>query len=154
MTYEKACVEDARMIARAMLDKTGEATMSQDFETYAECFKIPQTMETYAGKITIATLADLRDVFNAVVRQFDAMDVTHFERVILAAEFKGPDMVVVAHETRLMRGNYLLREPYPAYGTCEKIDGRWMITDSMYAINDINSVYSNVADTNNHVPDT
>ncbi len=134
--------ETAQQIAQTMLAVTGNATMSKDFDTYARCFHLPQTMETYSGRVDINTVKDLREIFDSVCKQFDAMGVTDFVRRCLEAQFRDPATIVVAHETRLMRDNYLLREPYPSYGTLKYIDDRWQITDSMYAIKDINSIYN------------
>lgn len=134
--------ESAFDVAEAMLARTGEATMSRDFDLYKQCFHLPSKIETYSGVIAVGTLADLREVFDTITRQFDAMGVTDFVRRVLEAEFHGSDEVSSAHETRLMRSTFVLRDPYPSYCTLKRFDGIWKIIHSTHAVTDINSIYN------------
>ena len=134
--------ESAFDVAENMLVRTNEAIMSRNFDLYRQCFHLPSKIETYSGVIAVDAQADLREVFDAITRQFDAKGVTDFVRRVLEAEFHGSDEVSSAHETRLMRRTFVLRDSYPSYCTLKRFDGIWKITHSTHAVTDINSIYN------------
>ena len=129
---QKQTAED---IATDFLRKTGDAVMSNDFDAFRACFRLPHIADTFEGQNVIETEEELRAVFNNIRARFMEMGVTDFVRHVIAAEFQKDDLIVVTHETRLMHNNHLLQDPYPNYGSIALIDGEWKIVDAMYATN-------------------
>jgi len=125
----------AEALAHAFLDKTGTSILNGDFQTYASCFHLPQRVETFDGLKLLETENDLKSVYESVHNWLLKMGATDFSRHILAAEFRGEDVLGVAYETRIMRDTELLADPYPNYGRIARIDGTWKIVDGMYATN-------------------
>ncbi len=125
---------DAKKIAEAVLQGTGESLFKGDFAEYVNYFSLPQTIETFKGVRRISTEEDLRAVFDALRASLEKMGVTDYERRCIASEFIAPDLISTSHETRLMRGNELLHDPYPVHGRIKRIDGQWKIVDGSYAI--------------------
>lgn len=131
----KADQSAAEELVRQFLAKTGKSVLTGDFATYAECFHLPQNFETFDGPRLLETTQDLNAVFLSVQKWLLNMGATQFARDVLAAEFRGDDLVITAYETRIMRGNELLADPYPNYGSIARVDGTWKIVDGIYATN-------------------
>lgn len=131
----------AEEIAKAVLEDTGNAMMSGDFELFASRFLLPQTVETYSGRREITTRDDLFDIFKSVRRQYELIGVTENVRRVISTAFQDDMTITAAHESRLMRGALSIREPYPAYCTLKFVDGRWLITSSVYAVRDMEHIY-------------
>ncbi len=126
--------KDAATIASDLLERSGNALMSGDFQAFADCFNLPQQFETYQGPQCAETLDDLRRVFDQVRAHFACTGVTDMARTVVHAEFKGQDIVEAVHESRLLSRNTLLRGPYPVFSTIKRTDGVWKVDGASYAI--------------------
>jgi len=126
--------ETAREIAEHLLEQTGEALMTGNFEQFQDCFELPQDMDTFAGRQHLKTVDDLRAVFDHVRGHFHSIGMTSLNRRCLEATFRNDETVVTMHESRVVTRGHHLREPYYALGTIQRIDGVWKITFSQYAI--------------------
>lgn len=121
-------------IAEALLDITGNALMSDDFDAFAAVFHVPQVMATMAGTVHMETLDDMRRAFDGMHEHLTAIGVTEMFRTCAAAEFKSPTRIESTHVTELLRDGKRLNEPYPVFSVLEKIDGNWKVTGSEYAL--------------------
>lgn len=132
--------EMASAIVDEFLTTAGAATLSGDFETFLSRIHLPQEFETYSGRVQIADRDAAQSMFNHIHKQFEKVGVTDFVRACVSAEFQDTDTISATYESRLMRGNFLLLEPYPCFATLRKIDGVWKLINSMYAVDDIDNL--------------
>lgn len=110
--------------------------MSGDGHLFADCFALPQEMDTFHGRRMMHCRADLIETFEAVVAHFRKRGVTDLARTIVAAEFADRETIHMTHVSRLLRGTELLQEPYPCFSIIRRIDGVWLLTFTQYAITD------------------
>ncbi|MDJ0823821.1 MAG: hypothetical protein QNJ09_18690 [Paracoccaceae bacterium] len=127
---------DPAEISDYLLRKTGEAFISGDFDSFAECFELPQDIETFEGQRHLETLEDLRSLFTSLQGYFRSLGVTSLERHCIEAKYRDPDTIAATHQSRLMTGSVLLRAPYPAFSVLKRRDGVWRVAFSQYAISD------------------
>ncbi len=126
----------ARAICEAHIETTAHALVANQFEEFEQCFALPYEFETFESAHLIKTRAELRETFNRVHRYYLQLGVTRLERRCIEAEFLAEKVMNSTHETRVLRGNELLMEPYPTFGISHFIDGRWRIVKSSYALID------------------
>ncbi len=127
----------AEDIAEELLYRTSRSLTSDDLTSVADCFILPQYIETQLGSRLIETEDAVRQVFSSVRKYFVENDVTDIVRTVISAEFLSPDTVGSTHVSRLMRGDGgLFRAPYPVYSIIRRVDGDWKIASSSYAILD------------------
>lgn len=125
---------DPMQIAQHLLNVTGIALDRNDYDLFEQFFYLPHVVETFAGKRTVHTRKDLRLLFDNSVYQARSLGVTERVRRCLSAEFRDDGSFVSAHETHMMRGTQLVRDPIPAYSIKKKIGGVWLQTFSAYAL--------------------
>ncbi|MEL6465091.1 MAG: hypothetical protein AAFQ58_09000 [Pseudomonadota bacterium] len=124
-------------ISEHLLAQTGDAMMSDDFDSFATRFFLPYTIETVDGQRAITTRADLKTTFIAVRAHLVKHQVTLMARHCVSASFRGPDEVAATHETRLISRDILVQDPYPAFSVLKRQDsGDWQITYTSYVIID------------------
>ena len=121
-------------VAEALLEITGDALMSNDFDAFASVFHVPQIMATMAGPIHMESLADMERVFRKMCEHFEAINVTKMIRTCTAAAYKSPSRIDSTHVTQLWQNGKRLTDPYPVFSTLEKVDGDWKVTRSEYAV--------------------
>ena len=125
-------------IAEAILEITGEALMSGNFEAFASVFHVPQVMSTMAGSINMESIDDMRRAFDNSRAHFEAIGVTEMVRNCVAAEYKTPTRIESTHVCNLLHNGKRLNEPYPVFSVLEKVDGAWKVTGSEYALESTN----------------
>ena len=126
----------ARDICERRIDATAQAILSGDFDAFAEWFGFPYEFETFDVARRIANLQELRESFDRVHRHYVKLGVTQLERRCIEAEFRDKHTMNSTHESRVLRGNELLLEPYPTFSVSRFIDGRWRVVKSSHAIVD------------------
>lgn len=124
----------AKVIAESLLQRTGAAMMSGDFEDFAACFHMPMVIITEDRENVLESVADLELVFQNVRAAHRRSGVTEMARHPLAAVFSDPETIKSSHETRLLSGARLVEEPYPAISILKYIDENWVITQIEYAV--------------------
>lgn len=139
----RLCVEHVRLnpetttakdVAEHLLETTGTALMSGEFELFLSCFLLPNEICTSDGCRMIRTAEDLRDMFDGVRQHFRVQNVTHLIRNCIGAEFIDPDTIRSTHVSRLVSGTLYCQEPYPVISTVNRTGGAWLISHSEYAI--------------------
>lgn len=124
-------LREASAVSEYLLDRTGQALDVGDFDTFRDCFLLPQVMETFSGRREIRSTEDLRSIFDNVRGGLAASGVTHMVRRCLSAEYRDPRTIAATHETRLIRtGAILARDPYPVFSLLRHVDGDWRIAYS------------------------
>jgi hypothetical protein len=121
-------------IAEALLEITGEALLSGDFDAFAAVFHVPQVMATMAGPIHMETLDDMRRAFDEMHQHFKAVGVTQMVRTCVAAAYETPTRIQSTHVSDLLHNGKRLNEPYPVFSVIERIDGNWKVTGGEYAL--------------------
>lgn len=135
----------AKDVAEHMLDVTGEAYRTGNPEMFSNCFSVPQYIDTFEGRRHLATKSDVTDVFQAMHRYMNSIGVTDLVRHCKSAVYFDQNTVHHTHETRLIKDNILLQDPFTAFSTLKRFPDGWKITFSQYAITDapaINEVLS------------
>lgn len=136
MMEEDTTHERAMAIAEELLKRTGDAYVSGDAEAFADCFLLPQEIDTLDGKRLITTRAEIIATFEAMREYFRVEGITIMDRRCVSAEFSNPDTITHTHESRLLRGDMQVREPYPSLSVLRRVDGEWKIAYSQYIITD------------------
>ncbi len=129
-------LKTAKDISEHLLKVTADALMQQDFDSFAAVFGLPQTMTTEQREIRLVTRDDLKTTFDQMCAYFQSLGVTELRRVCEAAEFHGPDRVEATHISYVIGDGKDLTPPYPVYSVLERLQGRWKITSSDYALSD------------------
>ena len=109
---------DAVKIAEELLDRTGRALMTGDFD-------LPHCAQTRD---------DLRDVFDSVRRYFASVGVERLDRHVVYAKAEDDKTINYVYEARLMNGDTPLKEPYLVYTTARLTQEGWQIEGSSFAI--------------------
>lgn len=143
---------DAKAISQEVLDITGAALLSGDFDAFAACFSLPHEIETFEGTMTIKTMAELHERFDKVRGYFKANAVTDIVRHVMEADFVDAETIQHSHQTRVLSGPILVQAPYPSLSIMSQIDGRWRVTSSQYAIADAPDLNTALCGESNSLP--
>jgi hypothetical protein len=128
-------IESAHKIAGFLLEQTGNALVSGDFEKFVKYFHLPQEMETFEGLNLVSTPAELRKVFDAIRLMFQREGITQLVRHIVEARYTDENTIKSTHETRLLNGTTLVQQPFPTFSTLSRREG-WQVKSAQYAIAD------------------
>ena len=123
-----------------LLEKTGKALLSGDFETFEWCFALPHTIDTPDRKTTLKTQSALRLMFFKVVADYRDRNVTDIIRFCEVAEYKDLTTIEATHISHMMSGSQRVIEPYPGFSVIKHIDGRWQLTATQYAVDNETNV--------------
>ncbi|SFS15590.1 hypothetical protein [Yoonia litorea] len=118
----------------AVLEVTGEALLSGDFEMFASVFQVPQTIVTLDQRISVATLDDLRRVFEGVHAHYVETGVVELDRKVVEAAYLSPTKVVSTHTTVTRSPTHGETVRQPVFSTIEKIGTTWKVTSGEYAL--------------------
>jgi len=133
------CIE-AKTISEALLARTGDAILSGDFETFAQCFSLPHFIATADCKTTLRTRTELRAVFDRVHEDYRRKRVTDLVRQCDVAEYRSQTRIEATHTTHMMSGPHRLMDPFPAFSVLELTDGAWRCAQSQYALDEQTTV--------------
>lgn len=103
----------AKATCEPIIEDTGTAVVSGDYETFASHFLLPFTLETMQGVRTCVQEDEFRAIFDAVHAHLTQMRVTLMARNCVAAEYRDSDTIVATHETRLISHGQLIEDPFP-----------------------------------------
>lgn len=126
----------ARDLAEQLLEESRQGLMSGRFELFCDGIGLPLHIDTFDGQREIRTTEELREMFDSVRHLLMQLGVTDLVRRCVEAEFTAPDMMHTTYETRMLQGNRLIRDPFPVHSIARRIDGRWKVVSSSYAITD------------------
>ncbi len=126
----------AQEVSEYLLDKTGWAILRNDAEAILPYFLIPAEIETFEGRRLLKTRDDIRKVFNAVNAHYRTIGVTDMVRYCVEASFSDPKTVIAMHETRLITGSIITRNPFPTLSVLKLDQEQWKIASCSYAIED------------------
>lgn len=121
-------------VSELLLQKSGEALRSGDFDSFNDCFLLPQELTTYSGRKMIETSEDLRAVFDGVREHFLMNNITDLVRYCVAAEYRDANTVVATHMSRPTSGAIMVQAPYPVYSVLVRDAGTWKVAESHCAI--------------------
>jgi hypothetical protein len=123
-------------VASSLLEITGKAIETGDFDTFAACFKLPQSLGTMDGIRKLTTRDDIRQVFDGVRRRYREMGPYRLDRWIAAALYDGPDEIRSSHVTHVLSTEgRLLMDPFVSMTRLERQAGQWQIADNLYSVN-------------------
>ncbi|MFK7765543.1 MAG: hypothetical protein AB8B62_19935 [Roseobacter sp.] len=126
----------AHEVSEYLLEKTGRAILRNEVEAILPYFLVPAEIQTFDGRRILRTRADICRLFDAVSAHYHAIGVTDMARHCVEASFTDPKTVVAMHETRLITGSLIKRDPFPTLSVL-KLDGQqWKIASCSYAIKD------------------
>lgn len=118
-----------------MLEETGRGLDTGDFALFEPCFEIPQETVIFdSGTPPIRTRDDLRALFDGVRSHYAELDVERIIRPCIEATFHDSDTIYATHVTFLLKGNELLKEPYPVFASIKRRGDGWKIVHSVYAV--------------------
>lgn len=128
--------ETAAQVSEYLLEKTGRAILGDDVEEFIKYVTLPIEIQTFEGRRVIRRQEEMRKVFGAVRAHYATIGVTDMVRYCVEAAFTDADTVVAMHETRLITGSVIKRNPFPTLSML-KFDGEdWKIVSCSYAIED------------------
>lgn len=126
----------AKAVSEDLLRRTGAAILSGDREGFADCFLLPQTIETPEGSAKLQTRCDVVSIFENVRRYLRERNVTMMERHCVSATWLADDLVEAAHVSRYLSGASLVQEPFLAISLLKRTEKGWMIADTKYDVTD------------------
>lgn len=121
-------------ISQDLLDRSGEGYFKDRFDLFATCFIVPHEIETFDGMRRIEDAAELRTLYDNMLRFFSDNGITDLHRRVVAARFLSEDVIQSTHETRLVGRSATLRDPYPVMSTLHRTDDGWKVAKGSYAI--------------------
>ncbi|WP_184563279.1 hypothetical protein [Sulfitobacter undariae] len=127
-------VKTAKEISEEILEITGKALLSNDFDSFEPCFRIPHFISSSEDKATINTREEMRAMFGKLVEYYTLNRVTELVRIIEVSEYRTPTRIEATHITHVMSGNQRLGDSFPCYSILEFIDGHWQVINSQYAV--------------------
>ncbi|MEQ6248775.1 hypothetical protein ABMC89_07790 [Sulfitobacter sp. HNIBRBA3233] len=145
-------METAKDVSQRLLEITGTALLSGDFDRFMSCFHLPHCIETSDRKAVLETRDQMRAVFDRVVCDYRRKGVTDLVRVCDVAEFRGSDRIEATHTTHMMAGNYRVQDPFPAFCVIARVDGDWKLSASQYAVDNNTTVGRALHNTDIGVP--
>jgi hypothetical protein len=125
---------EALGIAVDLLDRTGRAMMTRDFDRFAGCYNLPHRISNFDEEYLITDPAALHRGFDKVSDELAMLGVTDLVRDCIAAERIDTDTVHFAHVSHLMAGARRVKPPYPCFSVVRWIAGRWLLVATDYAI--------------------
>lgn len=132
--------QSAKEISEMLLEKTGKALLSNNFDLFSECFALPHKIETPDSKRVLETPAEFKSIFDRVVSDYQNKRVTQLVRITEVAEFRNASRIEAMHITHLMSGNTRVKDPFPCFSVLEFINGQWRATSSQYAVDNQTTV--------------
>ena len=126
----------AQSISQHLLDQTGRGLMTGDFDIFGACFQYPHKIETFDGERVVEDIDAMRAVFFDVRCYYEKSGVTDLVRHCVKAEFRDDKTVSAIHQSRLVAGSTLVQKPYNAFSIIRCIKGKWLVTQSQYAVDD------------------
>lgn len=128
----------AEGIAEDLLYRTGNTLFATDIGKIADCFIVPQYMETLLGSRLIESKEAVEQVILSVRQYLVENGVVDPVRTVVSAEFLDSDTVGSTHVSRLMRADgELFRAPYPVYSIIRRVgQDDWKIASTSYVILD------------------
>jgi hypothetical protein len=124
-----------RMIAEALLARSGAAMFDRDFDRFADCFFFPNVVETIDGVQEVVRPENLRCIFDKVLREFRRNGINRMERNIIEASFRDANTISCTHQSRLLNGTHLIQRPYPVFTVIERrTDKVWRIASGVYGL--------------------
>ena len=133
-------LKTAKDVSEHLLRITAKALMTRDFDMFAACFHLPQTMNTMGRRVVAETRFDLRRVFESNCDHHEALGVTELRRECVAAIFHGENRVEATHLSTVLADGKEVMPPYPVFSVLEKSDTGWLIMSSEYALDDDSAV--------------
>lgn len=128
---------EADEIANDLLYRTGKMLETGEAHWIKECFHLPHTIETSAGKRRLLSEESVIEVFQNLRKFYEQERVTGVIRTVVSAEPLAHDLIGSIHVAKLLRNDDSpYRSPYPVYSLIRKINGRWKIVSTLYAILD------------------
>lgn len=125
---------DPHDITQDLLDRSGEALISGNFEMMKSCFILPQGFSTFDGKRMVETEDQLRDVFNNVRDEYARQGVTKLIRTIVAATRKSDTQIEATHISHMFAGNLRISKPFPVFAVTRWTGTDWRVASSDYAV--------------------
>ena len=127
----------AEDIAEELLYRTSNLLVADDAFKIAECFVLPQYLETVWGSRLIESEEEVLQVISQVRQYYLENNVSDLVRTVVSANFLDSDTVGSTHVSRLMRENgELFRAPFPVYSILRRVGDGWKIASTSYAILD------------------
>lgn len=123
-------------LAEDFLKRTGDAYLTGDADAFADCFALPQKIDTLDGQRILETRQEVVNTFEAVRENYRIEGITLMDRRIVSAEFRDENTMHSTHESRLLRGDILVRDPFLAFTIFRRSEGVWQIAYSQYVITD------------------
>lgn len=121
-------------IANDLLDRSGRAMMTRDFDLFAGCVTLPHKVSNFDESFVISDHAALQRGFDKVCDALLIQAVTDLVRDCIAAEIVDTETLHFAHISHLMAGAQRVRPPYPCFSVVRRIGGRWYLAATDYAL--------------------
>ncbi|NNE52976.1 MAG: hypothetical protein HKN30_11320 [Sulfitobacter sp.] len=139
----------ARKIAEAVVAATGRALLADDFDAFHRHQELPQPIETFGGRKTVQSAAQMREIFQSVRGHQKRLGVTRLDRRVQEAKFVDEDHIEVIYQSDAYRGDELVQTPYPSFAILRRYGDQWKFVYCMYAVMDderLNDALLNVPD--------
>lgn len=133
----------ARKIFQDMLDRCGAAMLAGDMENVLCWFTIPNTVESFEGRLVLKTEAETRALFETIMARQREQSITHMVRRVTHAEFRDTDTIWATHETRYIHhGSQLSDKPHQAFSVLHRHPDCWKVHFAQFTVDGRNPLNS------------
>ena len=122
-------------ITTPMIQQTGEAIRTGDFDLYMRHFAIPFVMETHEETFVFRSRYEMQQHFEGVCRYRAENNIVASRRENVSAEFSDSDTISLVHISHLLREDRsVFDRPYPTYSIIRNVGGRWLTHYCLYGV--------------------
>jgi hypothetical protein len=121
-------------IYQRALNVVSQAVLAGDFDRYADQIDLPYLVHTETARHLVATRGDLVPTFRALHETLREQGVTHYERVVRAADYVDRDRIEGWHHTHLISHGERVSCPLVSRHTIVRRGGAWLFSEAHYQI--------------------
>ncbi len=105
-----------------------------DFALWATCIRLPFSLVTQTGPVTLESEAALRSNFDLYLQAMAIMQVDLVARRAISVEVCDPDTVICTYETELLSRGTRARAPYTSSALLHRTGSGWRMSSIMNAL--------------------
>ncbi|WP_375256936.1 hypothetical protein [Citreimonas sp.] len=120
----------AAAIAQRLVEQTGAAMLSRDFDAFAAYFRLPCLVATPEGARMLEHTDELRGIFERLSAHYLGFGDVTLDRRVIEAMFDGPDLLRFSFSTTALVDGTVAEATIAAHSTAARDGDTWHITDN------------------------
>ncbi|MEM1375335.1 MAG: hypothetical protein AAGF78_13240 [Pseudomonadota bacterium] len=115
-----------------MLERTRVAYVKRDFSAFRACFLLPNLVHANDEVVTLATDADLRQIFEGMIQNFDTLGVIDMHRTVTKSRYIDENTIEGSFISRHVLEGPSFGAETLARGFMRRVGDEWFISDHFY----------------------